>query len=144
MWLCTPLRSQRWNFVCIKILLKNKGIKKKYMRSSPTLSVVTIPVRDKFLFCDSSNGFLRPLVLVQHRCQLFELLHAASHPGVSQDVGLWACSYLRCQRSKIQTHFHSSVPGIPVPTQRHMFISTLWALYLSARAALTCSPWWTG
>ena len=33
-------------------------------------------------------------------------------------MGLWACSCLRCQQSKIQTHACSSDPSIPVPTRR--------------------------
>ena len=116
------------------------------IRSSPTLSLVSVPVGDKFLFCDSSTGSLLPLVLVQLCCQLFHLLNllcAASHPGVwaswrlissrflwpglSGDVGLWAHSCLRCQGSKIQTQVHSSVPAIPVPTQRfsHVYINIM-------------------
>ena len=30
--MCTPLRPQRWNFVCTRILLKNKGIKKDIIK----------------------------------------------------------------------------------------------------------------
>ena len=39
-------------------------------------------------------------------------------PGLSRDIGLWAHSCLRCQLSKVQTHVHSPVPAILVPTQR--------------------------
>ena len=39
-------------------------------------------------------------------------------PGLSRDVGLWARSCLRCQRSKIQTHVKTSVLAILVPSRR--------------------------
>ena len=104
------------------------------MKVSPSLSMVSVPLGAESLLCDSSTGSLRPLVPLQLRRQLFNLLHDVSHPGVhaslrlvstkfvwpglSRDVGLWAKSCLRCQRSKISTHVHSSVPAIPVPTRR--------------------------
>ena len=67
---------------------------------SPTLSMVSVPLGAKMLLCDSSTGSLRPLVPLQLRRQLFNLLHDVSHPGVcassklvrpglSCDVGLW-------------------------------------------------------
>ena len=52
------------------------------MQSSPPLSVVSVPVGDNILLCYSSAGSFHPLVPVQFCCQLFDLLHAASHPGV--------------------------------------------------------------
>ena len=39
-------------------------------------------------------------------------------PGMSLDVGLWAKSCIPCQKSKISTHVHSTVPSIPVPARR--------------------------
>ncbi|XP_023341697.1 uncharacterized protein LOC111711545 [Eurytemora carolleeae] len=37
---------------------------------------------------------------------------------MSRDVGLWAKSCIPCQKSKISTHIHSTVPSIPVPIRR--------------------------
>ena len=73
-----------------------------------------------------------PLVSLQLHPQLFNLLLDASHPGaswrlisarfvwpgLSRDLGIQARSCLRCQQIKIQTHVHSTVPDIPVPTRR--------------------------
>ena len=88
------------------------------MRSSPSLSLVSIPLGASSLLCDVSSG---------SPSELLELLHSSSHPGIgasrrllstrfvwpglSQDVGLWARSSLRCQRSKIQIHVHASSHG---------------------------------
>ena len=71
---------------------------------------------------------------VQLRLKLFEQLHSIFHPGVrasrrlilsrfvwpgmSRDVGSWAKSCIPCQKSKISTHVHSTVPSIPIPTRR--------------------------
>ena len=108
------------------------------VQSSPSLSMVSVPLGDKILLCDSSTGLLHPLVPVQLCCQLLNLLQAASYPGIrasqrlisskfvwprlSQEMGLWAWSFLWCQQSKVQTHVRSSVPAIPVPTWRFSHI----------------------
>ena len=68
-----------------------------------------------------------------HR-ELFELIHSSSYPGIHaslrllsawfvwpgffRDLCLLACACLHCQQSKIQTHVHTSVPAIPVPSRR--------------------------
>ena len=135
------------------------------MKVSPSLSVVSVPLGAESLLCDSSTGSLRPLVPLQLRRQLFNLLHDVSHPGVrasrrlvstkfvwpglSRDVGLWAKSCLRCQRSKISTHVHSSVPAIPVPTRRfsHVHIDIVGPLPSSQGfnyllTMIDCTAWW--
>ena len=57
--------------------------------SAPSsLSVISILLGDKILLCDSSTGTLCPLVPVQLRRQHFNLLHAASHPGVRASQSL--------------------------------------------------------
>ena len=38
-------------------------------------------------------------------------------------MGLWAKFGLQCQRSKVSTHVHSSVPAIPVPTRRFSHVN---------------------
>ena len=104
------------------------------MRSSSTLSVVTVKLSDGDLLCDNSTGRLRPLVPEVLHKSLFNALHSISHPGIrgsrrlisalfvwpglSRDVGVWARACLQCQRSKIQTHVKSSVPAISVPSRR--------------------------
>ena len=104
------------------------------MRSSSTLSVVTVKLSDGDLFCDNSTGRLRPLVPEVLRRSLFNALHNISHPGIrgsrrlmsarfvwpglSRDVKVWARGCLQCQWSKIQTHVKASVPAISVPSRR--------------------------
>ena len=48
----------------------------------PTLSVVSVPLGAWLLLCDSSTGSLCPLVPLQLRHQLFNLLHDVAQPGV--------------------------------------------------------------
>ena len=102
------------------------------MKSNPSLSVIIHPLSSGEVLCDISTGFLRPLVPLQLRRKLFDQLHRVSHPGVrasrrlissrfvwpgmSRDVVLWTKSCIPCQKSKISTHIHSTVPSIPVPT----------------------------
>ena len=112
------------------------------MKLNPSLTVIAHPVGSSYILCDVSTGSLRPLVPLQLRRKLFEQLHNISHPGVrasrrlmssrfvwpgmSRDVGLWVKSCIPCQKSKISTHVHASVPSIPVPTRRfshvHVYI----------------------
>ena len=104
------------------------------MKSSASLNIVSVPLNNQELLCDNSTGSLRPLVPVELRREVFDKLHSISHPGIrasrrlisarfvwpglARDVGLWARSCLRCQQSKVQTHIHSQVPAIPVPSRR--------------------------
>ena len=107
------------------------------MRTNPSLSVISNPLKTGNILCDISTGSLSPLVPLQVQCQLFNQFHILSHPGVrasrklifarfvwlgmSRDVGL---SCLPCQRSKMSTHVHSPVPSFQVPTWRfsHVYI----------------------
>ena len=103
------------------------------MKSSSTLSVVTVKQSDRDLLCDNSTGKLRPLVPEVLRKSLFNALHISNPgirgswrlisarfvwPGLSRDVGVWARACLQCQRSKVQTHVKSSIPAISVPSRR--------------------------
>ena len=97
-------------------------------------SMVSVSIWTGELLCDSSTGSLPPLVPLQIRHQIFNLLHDVAHSGVcasrrlisskfvwpdlSRDLGLWTRFYLSGQRSKVSAHVHSSVPAIPVPTRR--------------------------
>ena len=108
------------------------------MRSSSTLSVVTVKLSDGDLLCDNSTGRLRPLVPEVLSKSLFNALHSISHPGIrgsrrlisarfvwpglSRDVVVWARACLQCQRSKIQTHVKSSLPTISVPSRHFTLV----------------------
>ena len=83
---------------------------------------------------------------VQCCLKLFEQLHSIFHPGIrasrrvissrfvwqgmSRDVGSWAKSCIPCQKSKISTHVHFTVPSILIPTRRfsHVHVDFVGAL----------------
>ena len=83
------------------------------------------------LLCDVSTGHPRPLVPDNFQRQVFEAIHNLAHPGrkstvrlVSQkwhglkkQVSQWAKECLACQSSKIQSHVHTPVINIPVPSK---------------------------
>ena len=116
------------------------------MKSSPSLSVFSVPLGAECLLCNSSKGSLRPLVPLQLCRQLFNLLHDTFHPGVqasqmlisarfvwpglSHELGVWARSCFLCQQGKIQTHIHSTVPAIPVTVRRFS-----WVLFLPVKVS---------
>ena len=80
------------------------------MQSSPSISLVSVPLREKLLLCGLSTGSLHLLLPLQLCRKLFNLLHAPSYPGVcashrlissrfvrpglSHDGGLWSKSFL--------------------------------------------------
>ena len=101
------------------------------MKSSTSLTLVSIPFRESSYLCDVSLGSLHPLIPLEFHRDLLKLLPSSSHPGsrasrrlllvwpgLSRDVGFWARACLCCQQSKKQTHVHASVPAIPVPSRR--------------------------
>ena len=90
------------------------------------------------LLCDVSTGHPRPLVPTSFQRQVFEAIHNLAHPGrkstvrlVSQkfvwhglkkQVSQWTKECLACQSSKIQSHVHTPVINIPVPSKRFSHI----------------------
>ena len=90
------------------------------------------------LLCDVSTSHPRPLVPNSFQRQVFEAIHNLAHPGrkstvrlVSQkfvwhglkkQVSQWAKECLACQTSKIQSHVHTPVINIPVPSKRFSHI----------------------
>ena len=53
------------------------------MKSSPSLSLVSVRFGKSSLLCDVSLGSLFPLVPLELRLDLFKLLYSSSHPGIS-------------------------------------------------------------
>uniref|UniRef100_A0A3Q2WY89 Gypsy retrotransposon integrase-like protein 1 n=1 Tax=Haplochromis burtoni TaxID=8153 RepID=A0A3Q2WY89_HAPBU len=94
------------------------------------------PVQDggPLLVCDVSTGRPRPVVPASWRRQVFDSVHALSHPGVRASVKLvsskfvwqclrksvkeWASACIPCQRAKV--HKHTKVPLEPffIPGKR--------------------------
>ena len=52
------------------------------MRSSLSLSLVSVPLWASSLLCDFSSGSLRPLVPLDLCHGMFDLLYSSSHPGI--------------------------------------------------------------
>ncbi|GFO32935.1 Pol polyprotein [Plakobranchus ocellatus] len=98
------------------------------------LHIVPYQIHNSTLLCDLSTGLPRPLVPQTFQRQVFESIHNLAHPsrkstvklvsqrfvwhGLKKQVKRWSQECLACQRSKIQTHVHSPVLKIPVPSRR--------------------------
>ena len=93
------------------------------LRSDPNSSQlrdISLPGSGNLPACDTSTGTIRPVVPTRLRRKMFDHLHSLSHPGIratqhlltsryvwpgiNKDVGRWAKTCIRCQRSKIQWH----------------------------------------
>ena len=86
------------------------------LQRSPTLRLVSVPMKNGSLICDARTQVLRPLVHSSQRFKIFSALHSLSHPGtraprrlissrfvwrgLANDVRDWCCACLSCQRGK--------------------------------------------
>lgn len=84
------------------------------------LKKLSIPTCDKEIFCEVSGNKIRPYLTDDFKRIAFESLHNLSHPGIrttrkmitntffwpnmNKDIGLWAKTCIRCQKSKIYRH----------------------------------------
>ncbi len=62
--------------------------------SSPVLQLSKVQVRDRFLWCDTSTGVIRPLVPASFRDRIFHGLHGIAHPGFRATRRLLASRYV--------------------------------------------------
>ncbi|CAI5697407.1 unnamed protein product [Oreochromis niloticus] len=94
------------------------------------------PVQDggPLLVCDVSTGRSRPVVPVSWRRQVFDSVHALSHPGVRASVKLvsskfvwpglrksvkeWASACIPCQRAKVHKHTKAPLEQFFIPGKR--------------------------
>ncbi|GFT44608.1 transposon Ty3-I Gag-Pol polyprotein, partial [Nephila pilipes] len=110
------------------------------------------------LHCDVSMDRIRPFVPKMFRREIFNNLHALSHPGVRaslkmvaeryvwpsmrQDVVLWARTCLQCQRAKVSRPTRSEIGKFELPSSRfeHVHIDLVGPLPPSEgfRYCLTC------
>jgi cleavage and polyadenylation specificity factor subunit 1 len=104
------------------------------LRASGNLQVTSVLVGQAQLWGDVSTGVFRPLVPKALRRQVFDFLHAGTHPGIratqrlisaryvwprmSTEVGQWARDCITCQQSKISRHLKLQPDVIPVPPRR--------------------------
>ncbi|GFO26781.1 Pol polyprotein [Plakobranchus ocellatus] len=112
---------------------KDRDIK-AFPTATTGLHIVPYQIHNSTLLCDVSTGLPRPLVPQTFQRQVFESIHNFAHPsrkstvklvsqrfvwhGLKKQAKRWSQECLACQRSKIQTHVHSSVLNIPVPSRR--------------------------
>ncbi|XP_076734505.1 LOW QUALITY PROTEIN: uncharacterized protein K02A2.6 [Maylandia zebra] len=94
------------------------------------------PVQDggPLLVCDVSTGRPRPVVPASWRRQVFDSVHALSHPGVRASVKLvsskfvwpglrksvkeWASACIPCQRAKVHKHTKAPLEPFFIPGKR--------------------------
>jgi transposase InsO family protein len=118
--------------------LQSTGPDLEKLRALPSLQVQSLQVGASQLWGDCSTGVFWPVVPVQMRRRVFNVLHVVSHPGVlatrkivasrflwpglAADVNTWARECVTCQASKITKHVHLKPEHIHVPERRFMHV----------------------
>lgn len=93
------------------------------------LQKIMLPESGIFIYCNLSNGRIRPYLTDKFRRIAFDAVHNLSHPGVRTtrklvqdrfywpsmncDVGNWAKTCIQCQRSKVNRHTLSGLGSFP-------------------------------
>ena len=102
------------------------------------LEQIPIPDSNHTLLCDTSQGRPRPLISQQMRHDIFNSLHALSHPGVKvfrhlicsryvwpnikRDIAHWTRACHDCQHPKIQRHVKAPLQNFEAPSSRFSHI----------------------
>ena len=115
------------------------------------LKVQTVLTGGVELYCDRSDGTLRPLVPVVWRRAVFNSVHNLAHagicatsrmisnrwvwPGLASDVAAWSRYCQQCARGKVTRQEHTTVQAIPVPKQKftHVHVDLVGPLSSSSR-----------
>ena len=103
-------------------------------KSSLRFESITLPNCNEQIMCDMSTGSPRPFVPKDFRQQVFEVLHALSHPGIRgtqklvstryvwpemhNDIKVWAQACTACQRNKVHRHNHTPLHTFQTPDAR--------------------------
>ncbi|GBP26299.1 hypothetical protein EVAR_95469_1 [Eumeta japonica] len=106
--------------------------------NSLCMKKIKLPGTKYELWCDDTNGILRPFVPKALRRKAFESLHSLSHPGtnataklvsdryvwpgVRRDSREWVRTCLACQRSKITRHVTTPLGTFKLPAAKFRFI----------------------
>lgn len=93
------------------------------------LKRISLPDCDNNVYCDISTDNVRPYIPISFRKLIFDSIHGLSHPGIrttrkmicqkffwpgmNKDVGIWAKTCVRCQRTKVQRHTVSHLQEFP-------------------------------
>ena len=103
-------------------------------KTNLTLSDISINEGQTTLLCDTSTGRNRPIVPLNSRRRIFDMIHGLCHPGtrakrkliasrfvwpgLNKDVGIWTKSCVHCQRAKIHRHTISPLQPFKAPDSR--------------------------
>lgn len=96
------------------------------------------PLTPKPLYCDTSQGKVRPYIPPQHRQLVLQHIHGLAHPGIrstrrmvtdrfvwthiNKDVKHYVQSCVQCQRSKIHRHTKAPLEKFAPPNSRFRHI----------------------
>jgi transposase InsO family protein len=99
--------------------------------SSPVLHISKVQVQDRFLWCDTSTGVIRPLVPALFRDRIFHGLHGIAHPGIratwrllasryvwrgmAKDAAAWCRNCQGCAAGKVVRHVKAPLQPMAVP-----------------------------
>lgn len=102
------------------------------------LKPLTFPSSNREIFCDTTNGVIRPYVPEAFRRKVFDVCHGLSHPGAKATVNLvkkryvwpglakncknWCKTCIPCQKSKVQRHTKTELKSFPTPDARFSHI----------------------
>ena len=104
------------------------------VQNSTSLNLQHLLIENYSIYCDVTNGTVRPYIPASLRRTASDTVHSLSHPsgritartlkgkyvwpGIKKDELKWAREYLDCQRAKVQRHNRLSPQGIEVPDSR--------------------------
>ena len=86
------------------------------------------------LWCDTSTGALRPLVLASQRRAVFQQVHKLFHagrrlvaacfvwPGLATDLVAWCNECAACNRAKVTRQPTTTVEKMDIPTARFSLV----------------------
>lgn len=102
--------------------------------SGLVLEDVSFGPAGKFLLCDVSTGYPRPVVPATLRRCVFDTIHTLSHPavratktliaskfvwhGLRKQVGAWARTCVTCQAAKTHKHIRAPLDTFQTPSRR--------------------------
>jgi transposase InsO family protein len=120
------------------------------LRASSALRLQSVRVQSMQLLCDVSRGVPRPVVPLQDRQGVFQMLHGLAHPGIratrrlvsarfvwgglARDVGVWCCDCQTCQRGKVTKQLAAPLQAFPPAPRRlsHVHVDLVGPLPSSA------------
>ena len=104
------------------------------VQNSTSLNLQHLLIENYSIYCDVTNGTVRPYIPASLRRTASDTVYSLSHPsgritartlkgkyvwpGIKKDALKWAREYLDCQRAKVQRHNRLSPQGIEVPDSR--------------------------